>query len=149
MAKKEDVDSYKVVMMCLPHDFGEIRSNDHNWINKRYNKTFDGEVIEEQLGSLPYNDLKEFAVEYEERESKEAVVAKDADLLDQVLLLKEYEWQGNKEASVWLHGKGGEKGNAQLNRLKLSSSKELGQAIYASNPSDWWNNLWTSVNRKD
>ncbi len=148
LAKKEQADLYKVVMMCMLHDLGEIRSNDHNWLNKRYTKIFDAEIIEEQLGTLPYSELREMALEYEERKTKEAIIAKDADLLDQILLLKEYEWQGNREASVWLHGKGDDDGNAQLNALKLDSSKALGKAIYDRNPSDWWNNLWTSNNRK-
>ena len=38
--------------------------------------------------------------EYDERESLEAHLAKDADLLDQILLLREYEWVGNNEASA-------------------------------------------------
>ncbi len=149
LAQREGADPYKVVMMCLLHDLGEVRSNDHNWVNKRYTKVFDGEIIEEQLGSLPFPELRELALEYEARETKEAIIAKDADLLDQVLLLKEYEWQGNREAAVWLHGKGGSEGNAQLKKLRLDSSKELGAAIYARNPSDWWNTLWTSENRRD
>jgi len=148
LAKKENADPYKVVMMCMLHDLGEIRSNDHNWINKKYTKIFDEEIIEEQIGSLPFPELKEIALEYEERKTKESIIAKDADLLDQVLLLKEYEWQGNKEAGVWLHGKGNDTGNAQLKKLKLDTSKELGNAIYERTPSDWWNNLWTSENRK-
>lgn len=149
LAKMEHVDPYKVVMMCLTHDMGEIRSNDHNWIHKRYTRIHDDEIIEEQLGTLPFQDLKEFALEYEERISKEAIVAKEADLLDQILLLREYEWQGNKEAHVWLHGKGNDTENAQLAKLKLASSKQLGKAMYERNPSDWWNNLFTSTNRKD
>ena len=147
LAKREGVDPYKVVMMCLLHDMGEIRSGDHNWIHKKYTKIFDEEINEEQLGTLPFGDLKEFADEYEERESKEAIIAKDADLLDQVLLLREYEWQGNKEATIWLHGKGNDDGNAQLKKLKLDSSRELGAAIYEREPSSWWNELWTSNNR--
>ena len=149
LAKKEGADPYKVVMMCLVHDLGEIRSNDHNWINKRYVTIHEEQITEEQLGTLPDEELFDLATEYELRESKEAIVAKNADLLDQVLLLKEYEWQGNKEAGVWLHGKGNDVGNAQLKNLTLDSARELGEAIYAGNPSDWWNELWTHNNRKD
>lgn len=148
LAKKEKADLYKVTMMCLLHDLGEIRSNDHNWIHKKYVKIFDDEIIKEQLGTLPFNDFKELVDEYEERKSKEAIIAKEADLLDQILLLREYEWQGNREAALWLHGKGKSKGNVQLAKLKLKSSIELGKAIYKQGPSDWWNNLWTSKNRK-
>lgn len=147
LAKMEKADPYKVVMMCLIHDMGEVRTGDHNWLHKRYIKSYDDEIAEEQLGTLPFPDLKEFLLEYEKRESSEAIIAKDADLLDQILLLREYEWQGNKEASVWLHGKGGDKGNAQFKKLQTKSAKELGETIYATDPSDWWNNLWTSKNR--
>lgn len=148
LAKEENVDPYKTVMMCLLHDMGEARSNDHNWVHKKYTKVFDEEIDQEQLGTLPYPDLKGFVDEYAKRESNESIIAKDADLLDQVLLLREYEWQGNKEASIWLHGKSGDKANAQLSRLQSESAKSLGEAIYKEDPSSWWDYLWTPENRK-
>ncbi len=148
LAKREKADPYKTVMMCLLHDMGEIRSNDRNWLQKRYVKVFDEEIDKEQLGDLPYKDLKFLIKEYTERESKESILAKDADLLDQILLLREYEWQGNKEAGVWLRGKGKNKGNAQLKKLKSVSAKKIGAVIYKERPSSWWDNLWTPDNRK-
>ena len=148
LAKEEKADLYKTVIMSLLHDIGEARTNDHNWVHKRYIKIFEDEVIEQQLGTLPYKDLKDLITEYQERKTKEAILAKEADLLDQVLLLKEYDWTGNKEAHVWLHGKGKDKGNAQLKKLKTNIGKRLGEAIYRVSPSDWWNNLWTPENRK-
>lgn len=148
LAKMEKVDPYKTVMMCLLHDMAEVRSGDHNWVHKRYVKVFEEDISKEQLGTLPFQDLKKIVDEYEKRETKEAIIAKDADLLDQVLLLREYEWQGNKEAGIWLRSKGKEGNNAQLNRLKSSSAIRLGKAIYKENPSDWWGNLWTPNNRK-
>lgn len=146
LAKEEGVDPYKTVMMALLHNMGEVRSNDHNWVHKRYVKIFQEEIDAEQLGNLPYPDLKNFIDEYQERKSKESVLAKEADSLDQILLLREYEWVGNKEARTWLYGKG--KGNAQLAKLKTKTEKMLGQEMYKVNPSDWWNDLWTSKNRK-
>ncbi|HEU5114744.1 MAG TPA: HD domain-containing protein, partial [Candidatus Paceibacterota bacterium] len=92
LAKMEGVDPYKVLAMCMIHDLAEIRSGDHNWIHKRYVKIFEDEIRKEQLGTLPYPDLDIIAAEYAERKSAESVVAKDADLLDQILLLKEYVW---------------------------------------------------------
>ncbi len=149
IAKKERADPYKVVMMCLLHDFGEVRSNDHNWVHKRYVKVFDEEIINEQLGTLPDPELAALVREYELRESAESVIAKDADLIDEVLLLREYEWQGNREAALWLTGKSGEPGdtNAQRKKLRLESSRRLAESIVARAPSDWWNELWTSDNR--
>lgn len=147
LAKQEGVDLYKTVMMSLLHDMGEVRSNDHNWVHKKYVKIFEEEIDKDQLGTLPYPELKDLIDEYQKRESKEAVLAKDADLIDQILLLREYDWSGNKEASIWLYGKGKDKVNAQLARLQSDSAKKLGEEIYKINPSDWWNNLWTPNNR--
>jgi putative hydrolases of HD superfamily len=149
LAKIENADLYKVAMMALLHDIAEARTGDHNWIHKRYVKVFEDEVHKDQLGTLPFPDMKELMDEYEERKTKEAIITKQADLLDQILLLREYEWQGNKEATIWLYGKGHEKGqgNAQLNKLTLESAKDLGKKMYEVSPSQWWDDLWTSKNR--
>lgn len=149
LARMEKVDPYKVVMMCLTHDMPEVRTGDHNWIHKRYVKIFDEEIKTEQLATLPFGDLKEIADEYDKRESKEAVIAKEADLLDQLFLLREYVWQGNKEAQIWLEGKPGEGGEKDkyLERFKTESSKALAKVALHEDPSSWWNNLWTSKNR--
>lgn len=147
LAREEGADPYKVVMMCLLHDMPEARSGDHNWVHKRYVTVHEGEIVAEQLGTLPFGDLADLAREYARRESAEAVVAKDADLIDQVLLLREYEWQGNREAARWLSGAGAERGNAQMHRLQRASSKRLARAICAADPSAWWDKLWTSANR--
>lgn len=147
LAKEEGADPYKTVMMALLHDMAEVRSNDHNWIHKKYVKIFEEEIVRDQLGTLPYPELASIAEEYHERMSKESIVAKEADLLDQILLLREYEWAGNKEASVWLYGKSGMRVNAQLAKLKTKTALRLGEEIYKIAPSDWWNNLWTSNNR--
>lgn len=147
LAQIEKADPYIVVMMCLLHDIGETRSNDHNWIHKKYIKIFDREIVADQLEDLPFSDLHTYAVEYEKRESKEARIAKDADTLDQILLLREYEWQGNKEASKWLYGKGKTKSRAQLKKLHLASARSLGESLYERNPSDWWRDVWTRTNR--
>ncbi len=148
LAKQEGADLNKVTMMCLLHDMGEVRTGDHNWIHKRYVKIFDEQIVKEQLGTLPFKELEEFAQEYEKRDSKEAMIAKDADIIDQILLLREYEWQGNEEAKKWLYKgdtKGG-KGN-HISRLKFQSSKDLAKEIYKQDPSAWWQDLWTSKNR--
>ncbi len=148
LAEMEGADVSKVVLMCLLHDFGEARSNDHNWVHKRY-VTIDEEAIRnEQFGSLPTLLFSSIAGEYMARQTKEAKLAKDADLLDQILLLREYEWQGNKEARTWLYGKGKKVGKRRIQNLQFKSSQRLGAALYAREPSQWWEHLWTSKNKK-
>ena len=143
LAKLAAADANKVVMMCLTHDLGEIRSNDHNYVHKRYVKVYDDEIIKDQLGTLPFTELFDIANEYEDRTSLESHFAKDADIIDQILLLREYEWQGSKEASIWLAGKRNDDDARPLDRLKTDVGKELGQTLYDRNPSDWWTDLWT------
>ncbi|KKQ88326.1 MAG: hypothetical protein UT11_C0034G0002 [Berkelbacteria bacterium GW2011_GWA2_38_9] len=144
----EQIDPYKTVMAALLHDVKEVRSGDHNYVHKKYIKVFEDEISKDQLGDLPFSDLLTIDQEYEARQSKEAVVAKDADLLDQILLLKEYVHQGNKEAEIWLSGKGNqEKENVQFRSLKTESAKKLGKQILDGNLSEWWENIWTNNNR--
>ncbi len=147
LAKLAGADPYKVVMMCLTHDLGEIRSNDHNWVHKRYVKIFEEEITKDQLGTLPFDDLLHIAQEYEQRESLESKLAKDADIIDQILLLREYQWQGSAEATIWLNGKREDKNSRPLDRLITAEARSLGEALYVRNPSEWWKDLWTGENR--
>lgn len=147
LAKIAGADPYKTVMMCLVHDLGEIRSNDHNWVHKRYVKVYDEEITKDQLGTLPFGELFDIASEYEARNSLEAKLAKDADIIDQILLLREYEWQGSKEARIWLDGKRADSNSRPLDRLHTAEAKALGETLYHKNPSDWWTELWTGDNR--
>lgn len=151
LAKMEGVDPYKVVMMALLHDITETRSGDHNWVAKKYVKIYEEEIREDQLGQLPYKDFSEFLQEYDERESLESIVVKDADLLDEILLLREYSWQGNKESAAWLRRKKSQDNptgeNMQMKSLKTESARKIGKSIMKTSPSAWWENIWTSKNR--
>ncbi len=148
LAKMEETDPYQTVMMALLHDINEIRSGDHNYVHKKYVKIFEKEISKEQLGELPFLDLLRIKKKYSKKKSKEAIVAKDADLLDQILLLKEYSHQGVKEAKIWLEGKGNkEQINVQYKNLQTESGKKLGRAIMRGRVSEWWEDIWTSKSR--
>jgi len=142
LAKLEGADPYKVVMMCLLHDLEESRAGDQNWVHKRFVKVFEEEIRKGQLKPLPGSDeLLRLSQEYQKRETLEAKLAKDADLLDQVLLLKEYAWKGNQEAAKWLQERQQEK------RMFSEIAKKLAQEVYRQRPSEWWGNLWTADRR--
>lgn len=142
LAQKEKADSYKVTTMCLFHDVPEARAGDQNWVHKKYVKVFEDEIIKDQIKDLPGNkELSGIIKEYQERKTKEAKIAKDADLVDQILLLREYEWQGNKEASGWL------KGQQQYKRIFSKSARSLAKEIIKQNPHNWWSSIWTADRR--
>lgn len=145
LAQLEKVDVKKVVIMCLTHDIAETRSGDQNWVHKKYLKVFEEEIIESQFSFLPKNsEVTKIAKEYCDRQTLEAKVAKDADLIDQLLLLKEYAWQGNLEAKQWLKNKDHEK------MLFTKSAKKVAREISIQKPSDWWygqDRGWSSKRR--
>ncbi len=143
LAQEEKADPYKVTLMYLLHDTGETRSGDQNWIHKRYVKVFEDEINKDQFKDLPHNkELFDLVKEYEEKKSLESKIAKDADLLDQILLLREYSLQGNIEAKSWMTTK-----DDRIKRLSTKSAKKLCREIYKQDPSDWWKDIWTSKRR--
>lgn len=143
LAKMEKANIEKVLSMCLFHDTGEARSGDQNWIHKLFVTTHEDEIAASQLGSLPGKPLDLYH-EYQKRTSKEAKITKDADLLDQLLLLKEYAHVGNREAKDWLKSK------EQATMLTTKSAKQIAREIFRQKPSDWWSTkkLWTPKRRK-
>lgn len=143
LAKEEKANLEKVLTMALFHDMEEARSGDHNWLHKRYVKIYEKEIRNDQLESLKGGGgLKVICDEYDKRESKESHLAKDADLLDQILLINEYTWAGNKEAMRWKRGKGGHE-----KMLWSETAKKLAREIDKTKPSDWWSGIWTSKRR--
>ncbi|MEI6462665.1 MAG: HD domain-containing protein [bacterium] len=143
LAVEEKVDPNKVIKMALFHDVSEARSGDQNWVHKKYVKVYEEEIMKDQLDGI-VNDNEIFTVmeEYNKRESKESKIAKDADLLDQIYLLKEYEHRGNVEAKRWL------KSNAQYKSIYSKTAKKIAELAMKSEPNVWWWNVWTDKRRK-
>lgn len=141
LAVLEKVDSNKVIKMCLLHDTDETRSNDQNWIHKKYVKVFEDEIQKDQFKfANKFREFDDIKNEYNLRQTKESKVAKDADMLDQLLLLREYSWAGNHEAERWLSG------NSEA-FLLTKSAKRLCKEIKKQKPSDWWSHNWTNKRR--
>jgi len=153
LAKELDADADKVFKMCLIHDLEEIRTSDQNWVHKKYVKAYEAEVRRDQLEHLSHADeLLKLSDEYEKRETQEAKITKDADLLDQIFLLREYAHQGNKEAARWLKGEASGAGiqeeNEQEKKLSCDLAKKIAKEAKSQEPSFWWENAWTSDRRE-
>jgi len=147
IAKEENADINKVIKMSLIHDIEESRCGDQNWIHKKYVKVFEEEIRENQLKEIPLTEeLSVLSYEYQKRETKESKIVKDADLLDQALLLREYEWQGNKEAFEWI--KKMKKDDSDYKKmLYTKTAKKLIDEIFKQNPGKWWEDSWVSKRR--
>ncbi len=138
LAKLEKVDTSKVIMMCLFHDVHEARTNDLHKIAQKYVDLEKGgdKATREQLGPLKDTIGEEIGGVLNELtglESKESIVAKDADILECAMRAREYQVQGYDAAVDWL--------DRADDRLKCGSSRKLLSILKQSDPNEWWKKL--------
>jgi 5'-deoxynucleotidase YfbR-like HD superfamily hydrolase len=108
---------------------------------------YEDEIRYDQLKDLPNSkELLKLSKEYQERKTLESKIAKDADLLDETFLLREYDWQGNKEAKDWLRGLKKQSHHEKMMYTKLA--RDLAKEAKKQPPSSWWKKLWTPNRRE-
>ena len=136
LAKMENLDENKVLKMCLFHDIAETRIGDLNAINKQYikdKKKSEEKAIKDQCENLSFgNKIIELFQKFEEKKTKEAILAKDADILEQLISVKEIYDTGNPQALDWIE--------FSKKSLKTKIAKQLAEQIIKSNKRDWWYN---------
>ena len=124
-------DTYKIVLMCLFHDFHEARTGDHNYVNKKYVKVDENKAVQDLSDGLPFgDDIIALTHEFNDGDSLEARISRDADQLDLILELKEQLDLGNKSANDWL--------GYALKRLQTESAKRLAEEAMNTTYTDWW-----------
>lgn len=130
LAKMENCDENKVMKTCLFHDLAEARTGDANFVNKFYGTLRHTEAIKDQTEDLPIGDeIRESLKDFGERRSKESIVAKDADNLDQMLLQQEYFIQDEKNSRIW---------QTHTEKFLITeSAKKIAAGIKEANPFDW------------
>lgn len=127
----KNVDTDKLIKMCLFHDLPEARTGDLNYVNKKYVKADEHKAINDLSETLPFGDeIKELILEFLEGKTLEAQLAYDADQLEMILALKEYKDLGNKYADEWL--------DFAMKRLKTDIAREIAETILETDSSLWW-----------
>ncbi len=125
------VDVLKVLKMCLFHDISETRISDLNHIHQKYVERREHSAVKDISDSVPFGkDMFNTLEEYEKRESKEALLVKDADNLEWILSLKEEVDTGNTRAFEWMQ--------RAVERLKTPQGKDLARAITDIDSNNWW-----------
>ena len=135
----------RVLKMCVFHDLPEARTGDMNYVNKKYVDVDEGKAVRELTEDLPFgSDIKLSIDEFNRKETKEALIARDADQIALILQLKEYGDLGNKYAEEWI--------NFALRRLSTEAGKKLAQRVIKTDSSNCWlkykNDWWVSGNNK-
>ena len=138
LAKMEGVNENKVLKMCLFHDIAEARTGDANLVHSHYVKSDEKKAVKDQYSKTPIEkDVIEILNEYEKRKSKESIVAKDADLINQTILQCNYLKDSKKDLDRW--------NRHSMKLLKTKSAKKLAEAIIGKSPFEWFYNLPNAI----
>jgi putative hydrolases of HD superfamily len=143
---EKNVDTGKVMKMCLLHDLAESRVSDLNWTHQKYVQRNEKKAIHDMTAPLPFGkDMLEAIEEYEERKSQESILAKDADSIELLLSLREEIDIGNSRANTLIP--------PLLKRLKTTSAKRLAKKIMKTSSDHWWfadqhDQWWINRNQK-
>lgn len=138
LAHLEKVDAFQVLVMTLFNDIHESRINDLHKMGHYYIdfKEAEKKVFEDQVRNLHPSVKSELSVlrgSYDKQNSKEAVVARDADILECLLQAKEYKDHGHGSVERFFHG--------APSFLKTKSAKMLWQKMKKWDSTAWWHGI--------
>ncbi len=131
LAKLEKADESKVIRLCLLHDLHEARIGDLNYISARYVKKDSARAARGITeGLFCAKEVESLMREFFAQKTKEAVVAKDADLLDMIAQAREYVDAGNKYAQEWIPD--------AKRKLRTKSAKKLAEELASTSSNAFW-----------
>lgn len=136
LAKMEKINAEKAALIALFHDNGEVRIGDADLLAKIYLNTNGAEekAFFDQIKNLPgEKEIKTLYKEWVRKDTSEAVIARDADLLELALQIKCFLDLGNKLLPIWL--------KFIKAHLKTKSAKKLLEIIEKTNIDDWWREI--------
>jgi putative hydrolase of HD superfamily len=121
----------RVLQLCLFHDIPESRTGDLNYVNKKYVQVDESKAVADLARTLPFGDDYSGAIaEFSARQSRESLLAHDADQLEMILALKEYKDLGNRYADEWYP--------FAVRRLKTEIAQRLAETIWSTDSTRWW-----------
>lgn len=138
VAVMENADPEKVAAMILLHDNGEARIGDQNKIAARYFEKSQAEARAfsdqaKNLGEIIEKKWRGYFGEFENRNTKEGIIAKDADWLETAFQAKEYFDLGHTSAKDWIQ-------NVE-NAMETKSAKIILTEMKKTKFTDWWRGL--------
>ncbi|KHO48017.1 MAG: hypothetical protein QT00_C0001G0029 [archaeon GW2011_AR5] len=141
LAELEKVDKDKVMRMLMFHDVPETRIGDLHKVAASYLNSGEGEekAAADQSKLMPTvigNEFVQLIREFNEKRTKEAIVARDADYLEAAVTAKEYLINGYKHSEEFLK---------RIRKVLVTpSAKKLLKEIEKSD-GFWWKGLKKNV----
>lgn len=141
---ENNVDELRVFKICLLHDLPEARTGDMNYMYKKYVTVNEEKAVDELADTLFFGDeIKSAIKEFNERKTRESIIAHDADQLSLIIQLKECGDLGNKYSKEWIE--------FATMRLYTETAKNLVDVILNTDSTDWWfkdkSDWWINGNR--
>ena len=126
-----EIDEKRLLQLCLLHDLLEARTGDLNYVNKKYLEVDEAGALADMCRPLFFGaEMAELVKEFEQKESREAQLAADADQLALIVLVKEQHDLGNPYARKWL--------TVARQRLLTESGRALAKSLHESDWASWW-----------
>ena len=126
-----EANGHKIMAMCLVHDLPEARIGDLNYVQKLYVEANETTAIEDLTAGLPFGEeIKTLIEEFNQGESMEARLARDADQISFILELKDLSDLGYVPPGTWIP--------SIRKRLQTEIGRQLAEAILATERDAWW-----------
>ena len=138
MAHEEGADPYRVLAMTLFNDIHEARINDLHKMGHYYIdfKAAEKRVFKDQVAPLPSkvrDALTDIRGDYDTQKTHEALIARDADILECLVQAREYEDNGYPVAKKFLKRAPG--------FLKTRTAQKLWRSLQSWDSTVWWENV--------
>jgi len=121
----------RLFLFCLFHDLPEARIGDLNAVQKQYVVPQVDKVLQDFVSQYPIGEEIAQAVHsFENDASLEAMLARDADQIELLLVLKREEELGNPQTQEWI--------KRVFSRIQTDEGKQLASKVTEVDTSAWW-----------
>lgn len=138
LARIEGADTQKVLLMTLFNDLHEARINDMHKVAHKYLNVREAEknAFTDQIENLEKgikSEMKDLREEYDNQETLESLIARDADILECLIQAKEYTDLGFRNAEKFF--------KKAPDHLRTDSARRLWNKAAGWDSNAWWERL--------
>lgn len=145
-AHEKGVDTGKIAKLALLHDIAESRTGDVDYLARQYVKRNEELGIQDMLSETSIEkEFYDLFQEYEERQTLESKIVKDADNLDVDFELAEQAAVGSKLKDL----KHEMRQTVAQTKLYTKTAKKIYDELQNANPHDWHYNARNRINSGD
>jgi len=128
---REPVDELRLMQLVLFHDLPEVRTGDLNYVHQKYVRVRGDKVLDSMSSELSHGpEIVARVREFEDVETREALLAHDADQLEWMVSLREEADHGNPRAATWIP-------SVQA-RIRTPEGRQIASELVPTASDEWW-----------